>query len=144
MPGFDALRGGEGVAVHGVALPDDDVAACLDGADVRGQVLGDEAFAVAGDEGDFADFAAGVDDVEEGDEFGGEHGGADFDADGVFEAAEVFDVGAVELAGSVADPEEVGGGVVVAFFGAGVGGVRVAVTVCWETWEDMEGRFGGA
>ncbi len=106
MPRFYAGGGGARVAVHRIALPYHDVPAAFYGLDMRGEVLLYEGFAVAGDEGDFADFAGRVDDVEEGDEFVGEHGGADFDADGVFEAAEVFDVCAVELAGAVADPEE--------------------------------------
>ena len=73
-----------------------------------GEVEGDLVGAVAGDEGDFADFAGRVEDVEEWGEVGGGHGGADFDADGVAEAAEEVDVGVGELAGAVADPEEVG------------------------------------
>ena len=105
--------------MHGVALPYHDVPGLLDSADVPWEVLLDEGFAVAGDEGDLSDFAAGVDDVEEGDEFVREHRRADFDADGVFEAAEVFDVRTGKLAGAIADPKEVGGGVVPAFGVAG-------------------------
>jgi hypothetical protein len=116
--GAVAVGGGDGgvaaVAVHGVALPDDDVAGVADRGDVGGQVLGDLVGAVARDEGHFADFVGGVEDVEEGGQVGGGHGRADFDTDRVVEAAEELDVGVGELAGAVADPQEVGGGVVVA------------------------------
>lgn len=105
---FHACGGGLRVAVHGVALPDGEVAGALDGGDVGGEVLGDLGGAVAGDQGDLADFAGGVDDVEEADELVGGHAGADLDANGVGDAAEEFDVGAVELARAIADPEEVG------------------------------------
>ena len=59
---------------------------------VGGQVLGDFVGAVAGDEGDFAYFAVGVEDVEEGRDVGRGHAGTNFDADGVGEAAEEFNV----------------------------------------------------
>jgi hypothetical protein len=99
-PGLDhgaaPIGAGDGcvppIPVHGVTLPDDGVPGGLDGADVRGEELGDLVGAVAGDEDDLADLAEGVEDVEERGEFGGGHGGADFDADGVGEAAEEFDV----------------------------------------------------
>ena len=83
-------------------------------------MLGDLVGAVARDEGHLADFAGGVEDVEEGGQVGRGHGRADFDTDRVAEAAEELDVGVGELAGAVADPQEVGGGVVV----AGVTGSR--------------------
>lgn len=101
-----------GVAVHGVALPDDSVAGGLDGFDVGGQDGLDLLGSVAGDKGDFSDFLVGVDDVEEAGEFVGVHAGPDLDSDRVLDPAEVFYVCSVELAGTVADPEEVGGGVV--------------------------------
>lgn len=103
--------------MHGVALPDGEVAGALDGGYVGGKVLADLTGAVAGDQGYLADFAVGVDDVEKADELVGGHAGADLDADGVGDAAEEFDMGAVELARAVADPEEVCGGGVVACCG---------------------------
>ena len=54
--------------MHGVALPDGEVAGALDGGYVGGKVLADLAGAVAGDQGYLADFAVGVDDVEKADE----------------------------------------------------------------------------
>lgn len=113
--GLYARGRGEGVAVHGVALPDDAAAVLgvLDGADVRGEQGGDFAGAVAGDEGDFAGLAGGVEGAEQGEEVLGGRGRADLDADGVGDAAEELDVGVVELARAVADPDEVSRGVVV-------------------------------
>lgn len=57
--------------MHGIALPDDDVTGLAHGFDVDGEELFDFAVAVAGDQGDFADFFARVDDVEELGEVGG-------------------------------------------------------------------------
>lgn len=51
--------------MHGIALPDRDVARGLYGFDVFGEFLRDEGGAVAGYEGDFADGFGGVDGVEE-------------------------------------------------------------------------------
>ena len=113
--------------MHGVALPDDDVARGADGGDVGGQVGGDPVGAVARDEGDLADFAGRVEEVEERGQVGGRHAGPDLDADRVAEAAEELDVRVRELARAVADPEEVRGRVVV----AGVGG-EGAREVGWE------------
>lgn len=111
----------EGVAVHGIALPDDGVSTAADGVDVGREESGDVRGAVAGDERDFADFAGRVEEVEQGGEGGRGKGGTDFDADGVGDAADVFDVGVREVAGAVADPEEVRGGVVVVALRAGSG-----------------------
>lgn len=63
--GLNTRRRRARVAVHRVALPDDDVAGLAHGFDVDGEQLFDFAVAVAGDQGNFADFLAGVDDVEE-------------------------------------------------------------------------------
>ena len=100
-------------------MPDDDVAGLAHGFNVDGKQLFDFAVAVAGDQGDFADLLAGVDNVEKLCEVGGRGGRADFDADRVLDAAEVFDVGVVGLASAVADPDEVGGCCVVAAVAGG-------------------------
>ena len=103
------------VAVHGVALPDDAalVLAALDGADVVGQELAHLVGAVARDERDLAHLAARVQGAEQLQQVRDGRGGPDLDADGVGDAAEELDVGVVDLAGAVADPDEVGRGVVV-------------------------------
>lgn len=123
---LDARGGGEGVAVHGVALPDDAAAVLgvLDGADVLREEVADLGGAVARDEGDFAGLARGVEGAEEGEQVRGRGAGADLDADGVGDAAEELDVGVVDLARAVADPDEVRRGVVVLLgrLGGGRGG----------------------
>lgn len=122
---LDAGGGGLRVAVHGVALPDRDVAGGLHGGDMGGEVIGDLFRAVARDEGHLADLARRVDNVEDADELVRGHAGADLDANRVGDAAEELDVGAVELARAITDPEEVRGG---------------RVVVCW--WR-VRGCVGG-
>lgn len=117
MASFLAGGGATGVAVHGIALPDGEVAAGADGADVEGEEKADFLFAVAGDEGDFAGMAEGVDEVEEGDELSRGERWTNFNANGVLDAPDVFNVGTCQLACAVANPEKVGGGVVVAVCG---------------------------
>ena len=68
-------------------------------------------------EGNFADFTGGIDDVEELDELRGGHAGTDFDTDRVSDSTEELHVGAVELAGTVSDPDEVSGCSIVAIGG---------------------------
>lgn len=73
----------------------------------------------------------GVDDVEERNQFVGWERGADFDANRVFNAPNVFDVGTCELPCAVTNPKEVRRGIVKAFsgfergWGEGRGGLRV-------------------
>lgn len=49
LAGFVARRGATGIAMHRVALPDGEVAAGADGANVSGEERGDFVLAVAGD-----------------------------------------------------------------------------------------------
>ena len=90
--GLDAGVGGEGVAVHGVALPDHGAAVLgvLDGADVLGQEVADAGGAVAGYEGDLARLAGGVEGAEEGEDVGGRGRGADFYAEGCDETSVIL------------------------------------------------------
>jgi len=108
IPRLDALRRAYRVPMHRVTLPDNRMTCRTHGLNVAAKQRVDFGGAVAGDQGDFTNLFARVHDVKEGDELEGDHGRADFDADGVFEAAEELDVRAVELAGAVADPEEMG------------------------------------
>ena len=94
-------------------MPDDDVAGFLDCFDVGGKVGGDLVTAVAGDEGDFADFAVRIEEVKEWGQVGGGHGRANFDANGIGETAEEFDVRVARLTGTVAYPEKVSRGGVI-------------------------------
>lgn len=121
VPRLHARRRGLRVAVHGVALPDGDVTGLLHSGDMSGQELRDLRGAVPGYQGDFSNFLCGIDGVEEGDQLGGLHARSDLDADGVCDAAEELDVGAVELPCSIADPEEVRGCCVEACWCLGLG-----------------------
>jgi len=115
---LDPLRRAYRVPMHWVALPNHRMARRTHGFNMTAKERIDLGGAVAGNQCHFPDLLAGVDDVKKGDELECDHGWADFDADWIFEAAEEFDVRAVELTGAVADPEEVGRGGVVAL-GAG-------------------------
>jgi len=70
----------------------------------------------ADDEDDFAWFVCGVEGVDEFFEFVGVHCWADFDADGVVDAFEELDVGAIEVSVALTDPGEVCSQVEVALF----------------------------
>lgn len=126
LASLDTGGSGACVAVHRIALPDHGfgVLGTFYGADVGGEERTDFGCAVSCDECDFADFDRGVEGTEEGEEVGGAGCGTDFYSEGIGDAAEVLDVCAVYLAGAVAYPEEMSGGVVVgfAFFCMGVFG----------------------
>lgn len=135
--GLDASLGRQGVSVHGVALPDDAAAVLgvLDGADVLGQQVSDLGGAVAGDQCDFARLALRVQGAQQVEQVGHGRGGADFDANGVGDAAEELDVRVVQLASAVADPEEMRRRVVVfAAFLDHVGASRSTTTRVVEGW----------
>mmetsp|Transcript_16389 Transcript_16389/g.27547 ORF Transcript_16389/g.27547 Transcript_16389/m.27547 type:complete len:440 (-) Transcript_16389:93-1412(-) len=97
----------DGVGVHGVALPHHNLAGFLHRLDqlreVHSQLLG----AHAHNDHDLASSVLGVDRLDELDELAGVALVADLDADGVFDAAHVLDVCAVQLAGALADPQQV-------------------------------------
>ena len=116
---FEGAAGGAdlcspAIAVHWIALPDGYVARGLNSSDVRGEVLGDFAGAVAGYQGHFPDFAIGVEDVEEWGNVVWRHTGANFYANWITETTEEFDMSIGKLAGPVTDPEEVTGCIVIA------------------------------
>lgn len=71
--------------------------------------------------------AEGVDKVEYGDELRGWEGWTNFDANGVLDASDVLNVSAYKLSCAVADPEKVGGGVIVAVCGRLGGSDGVAI-----------------
>mmetsp|Transcript_128601 Transcript_128601/g.333428 ORF Transcript_128601/g.333428 Transcript_128601/m.333428 type:complete len:309 (-) Transcript_128601:84-1010(-) len=80
---------------------------------MTGQQLLHLAGAVAGDDHDPALFLVGVQNLQELLKFVVLHGGSNLDADRVGDAAEVFQVGPVDLASAIPDPDEVGAQVVV-------------------------------
>ncbi|CAM3831476.1 hypothetical protein NOZE110980_16960 [Nocardioides zeicaulis] len=110
--GLVARRGLEGVAVHRVADPGHLHALGGDLLDQRREAVADLVGAEAGHEGEPARGVVGVEARGVGQGVVGRGGGAELDADRVLDAREQLDVGAVELAGALADPHEVGGHVV--------------------------------
>lgn len=102
------------VAVHRVALPDDGavVSRRLNGTNVGREVFSDLVVAVAGNENDLADFLCRIEDVKERDNVLWRHCRAKFHTYWVADTTEVFDMSMSELAGPVADPDEVGRSVV--------------------------------
>mmetsp|Transcript_24894 Transcript_24894/g.63087 ORF Transcript_24894/g.63087 Transcript_24894/m.63087 type:complete len:473 (+) Transcript_24894:280-1698(+) len=105
--------GGDGVAVHPVALPYHRDARRLDRSDVAGQVLLDLVVPVARDDDELARLLVGVEHRHELRQLVVLHAGAHLDADRVGDAAEVLHVPAEHLARAVADPDHVCAEVVV-------------------------------
>ena len=121
--GFDAVSCSLCIAVHGVAAPEDIESGGLNGVGERREFGGNFVGTEAVNEGESAGFVGGVKEANGVEEFFGGDGVADFESDGVADTAAVFDVGAVEFAGAVSDPEHVGTEVVVTAgaFGASEG-----------------------
>ncbi len=124
---FDAGGCGGGVAVHWIDHPEDCSSLGFDTIEEWWEAVGDFARAHARDEYEFAGCVVWVEGVDEFDEFIGLHGWADFDADGVDDAFEELDVGAVKLAVAFADPGEMGGQVVVAVAAGDLSGLGLFV-----------------
>ena len=102
----------EGVAVHRVADPRDVDALGGDLLHEGGQPVADLAGAEAGDEGEPARRVVGVEPRGVGERVVGRRRRAELDADRVLDLRQQLDVGAVELAGALTDPDEVRGHVV--------------------------------
>src|SRR5436190_3207593 len=102
--------GGDGVAVHGIARPDHGAALALDGADHSRQMLADLLGAKARDQRQPARLVVGIEHVDELQQLVRLERRAAFQADRVLDAAEIFDMGVVELARTVADPDHVARG----------------------------------
>ncbi|RUP43302.1 hypothetical protein BC936DRAFT_137361 [Jimgerdemannia flammicorona] len=94
---------------------------CLD---MRRQILLDIPRAIPRDQSDLSNLLLGVDPVQQFWQILGLRGGADFDADGILDAAHVLDVGAVGLAGPVTNPEEVRACIVPLALSLGISGRR--------------------
>lgn len=94
------------ICVNRIAQPDKPVPARFHWADVPAQKRGDFVLAVARDERYLARGPARVDEVQEGDEFVRREGRAHFDANGVFNATNIFDMCTAEVSCMVADLEE--------------------------------------
>src|SRR5579871_316127 len=109
---LDASRGGLGIAVHGIAHPENLGTALAHRADHLGQPVLNLPHAEAMNEGQPSGLVLRI---EDGDQLLQPlliHGNADFEPDGVRDAAKVFDVCAADLRGAHADPGHVRGEVV--------------------------------
>src|SRR6266498_5014193 len=90
-----AGRGGDGVAVYGVAEPDHRVARRADAPDQRGQPVGNGVGPHAGDEREAAGLALRVESLAQACDLLGAHAGPDLASDGVDDRGEQGDVRAV-------------------------------------------------
>src|SRR5688572_25804482 len=106
-PRLVAVRGLDGIAVHGVAGPNDMAAFLLHGADEFGQMTVDLVLAEAGNKGEPACFIGRVENVDQPQKLVGFETWTALQAYRILDAAAVFNMGAVALARSVADPEHV-------------------------------------
>src|SRR5581483_1325845 len=111
-PRLSPTFAGERVAVHRIADPDHGMALGFDCPQDRRQQLADPLRSETGDEGQATRQATGVQPFAQSQGLLGGTGRADLAADGVVYAREELDVGPVELARAVADPEQVGRAVV--------------------------------
>lgn len=118
---FDAIAGSLGVAVHGIAAPEDSQVCFLNGFGEPWEFGSDFVGPEAVNESQSSGFVGGIQDRDEFDKFGGGDGIADFEPDGIANAAAVFDVGTVQSTGAIADPEHVSAEVVGASIAFGAG-----------------------
>ncbi len=111
-PGLVAIVGGQGVAVHGVDGPDHLAAGAAGGFHQPGQAGGDLVRAEAAIEGQAARLVRRVQRIDQAQQFVRLQGRTNLEADGVLDPAHIVHMGAVQLAGALADPQQVGRGVV--------------------------------
>src|SRR5215813_7455094 len=97
---------GDGVAVHRIARPYHDATLAVHGADQLRQVIGDLVSAKAGDQRQPSRLVVRIEDVNQLEQFIRLEREPAFQPDRVPDAAEIFDMGVVELARAVPDPDE--------------------------------------
>mmetsp|Transcript_25676 Transcript_25676/g.45592 ORF Transcript_25676/g.45592 Transcript_25676/m.45592 type:complete len:345 (-) Transcript_25676:195-1229(-) len=112
IPGLEAV-GLKGVAVHRIADPNDFEPCIADGLDERRKGLEDLFRAKTRNQDDFTRLVLRIEGFDKFDQEFRSGSGTDFYTDGVVEATEVFNVGVLEAASAVTDPEHMSGCVVV-------------------------------
>src|SRR6476659_1265815 len=103
--GLVARGRGDGVAVHRIARPDHHAAFALDGADQLRQMIADLFRAEAVDQGQSTGLVVRIEHLDQPQQFVTLERGTAFQADRILDAAEIFDMAVIELAGAVADPD---------------------------------------
>ena len=101
-----------GVAVDGVGDPKHTLALPLDGPDESGQILAQLLGTHADNDGQPSGDVVGVHGIDDVDQFVGGALVGNLDADRIANATDEFEVGGIEVAGTLADPEHVGRAVV--------------------------------
>jgi len=114
-PGLVTLSRGFGVAVHGIAHPQDAGAGRTHRLNHSRQVFFNIFRAEAGDQRQAAGLVAGIQHMDQGLEMFVAEAGTDLDAHRIGDSAEILDVRAFEIGGTHADPRIVGRQVVPAF-----------------------------
>ena len=104
--GLEAARR-NGVAMHGIAGPHDRAPLLLHRAHQGRQALARLLRAEAGDQGQATGLVGGVENVDQAQQIVGLQRGAAFEAQRVLHAPAIFNMGVIELAGAVADPDHV-------------------------------------
>src|SRR6266404_6121592 len=95
----------DGVAVHRIARPDHHAAFALHGADQRRQMIADLVRTEAVDQGQPSGFVVRIEHVDQPQQFVDFKRWTALQSDRILDAAEIFDVAVIELAGAVADPD---------------------------------------
>src|SRR3984893_1056274 len=114
-PGLVARGRGDGVAVHRIARPDHRPPLALHGADQMRQVIADLVRPGAVDQRQASRLVVRIEHVDQPQQLVRLERGPAFQPDRILDAAEIFDMAVIELAGAVADPDHMArGGVPVA------------------------------
>src|SRR5882672_9278880 len=103
--GLVARGRGDGVAVHRIARPDDHMTFALHGADQLRQMIADLVRTEAVDQREASGLIVRIEHVDQLQQFVRLERGAAVQADRILDAAELFDMAVIELAGAVADPD---------------------------------------
>src|SRR5450631_699923 len=111
--GLVAAVRGDGVAVHGIARPDHHPAVALHGANQLRQVIADLVRTEAIDQRQPPRIVVRIEHVDQPQQLVRLERGAAFQPDRILDAAEIFDMAVVELAGTVADPDHMARGRIV-------------------------------
>src|SRR5712671_6150742 len=115
--GLVAAVRGDGVAVHGIARPHHHPALALHGANELRQMIADLVRTEAIDQRQASGIIVRIEHVDQPQQFVRLERGTAFQSDRILDAAEIFDMAVIELAGAVADPDHMARGRIVAAAG---------------------------